>query len=82
MVTRLTYQLSKLLVRGSDLKNRLGNLLIRGEEGASFTEYGLLLVIVVFAIAATGTILGTEIIAFLDNVGTTLSGGTIPDPTP
>ena len=75
-------RLAKLYVRGQDLKSRLAKLLVRGEQGASFTEYGLLLVIVVFAIAATGTTLGTQIISFLNTVGTTLSGGTIPDPTP
>lgn len=58
---------------------RLAKLLLRGEEGASFTEYGLLLVVVVLAIAASGLTLRTSITTFLNAIGTEVAGATIPN---
>jgi len=55
--------------------------LFNGREGASFTEYGLLLLLVVIAVAVTGTTLAGDITAFLNNVGDFFAGATVP-PSP
>jgi Flp pilus assembly pilin Flp len=62
----------------SKVKDRLLKL-IRREEGASFTEYGLLLVIVVLAIGAAAITLQTDIVAFLNNIGSEISGASVPN---
>jgi Flp pilus assembly pilin Flp len=59
------------------IKRALANLMIR-EEGAVFTEYGLLLLLVVIAIAVGGVTLGDNITTFLNNVGGFFTGATIP----
>jgi Flp pilus assembly pilin Flp len=59
------------------IKRALANLMIR-EEGAVFTEYGLLLLLVVIAIAVGGVTLGDNITAFLNNVGGFFTGAQIP----
>jgi Flp pilus assembly pilin Flp len=50
----------------------------RGQEGAAFTEYGLLLLLVVIAIAVGGVTLGDNITAFLNNVGAFFTGAQVP----
>ena len=62
------------------LSNRLVRVLIRGEEGASFTEYGLLLAVVVLAVAVTAVSLSTDIQTLLTNVGTAIAGVAVPAP--
>ena len=57
---------------------RFLNRLVRGQEGAAFTEYGLLLLLVVLAIAVTGTTLGADIILFLNEVGDSFATATAP----
>ena len=60
------------------LTDRLLKVLIRGQEGASFTEYGLLLVIVVLAVGAAAITLSDDIVTFLNNIGTEVSTATVP----
>lgn len=57
---------------------RLVNRLVFGQEGASFTEYGLLLLLVVIAVAVTGTTLAADITTFLNNIGGFFNGATVP----
>lgn len=61
----------------SNVKTLL-NKLIRRQEGAVFSEYGLLLLLVVIAIAIGGITLGGDITTFLNNIGGFFSGATVP----
>jgi Flp pilus assembly pilin Flp len=61
------------------MKRRLLKGFLRGETGASFTEYGLLLVLVVLAAGASALTLGDDIVTFLNNIGTEVSGASVPD---
>lgn len=61
------------------LTDRLLRVLYRGEEGASFTEYGLLLVIVVLAVGAAAITLSNDIVTFLNNIGTEVSTASVPN---
>lgn len=54
--------------------------LIFGERGASFTEYGLLLAIVVLAVGVTAVSLSPDIQTLLTNVGAAIAGVTVPTP--
>ena len=60
--------------------NRLARLLVRGEQGASFTEYGLLLAVVVLAVGVSAVTLSTDIQTLLTNVGNAIAGVTVPTP--
>ena len=40
-----------------------------GQEGAAFSEYGMLLVLVVIGIGVAGTTMADSITTFLNNVG-------------
>jgi Flp pilus assembly pilin Flp len=59
------------------IKRALANL-VRREEGAVFTEYGLLLLLVVIAIAVGGVTLGDNITTFLNNIGGFFTGAQVP----
>jgi Flp pilus assembly pilin Flp len=61
------------------LTHRMLNRLLRRQDGAAFTEYGLLLLLVVIAVAVAGTTLSDDITTFLNNIGGFFSGATIPD---
>jgi len=50
------------------------------EAGATATEYAMLLVFVALAIAVGAQALGNDLTALFQNVGTTLTGITIPTP--
>ena len=54
------------------------NRLLYGREGASFTEYGLLILLVVIAVGVGGTTLSGDITTFLNNIGGAFSGATVP----
>ena len=50
------------------------------EQGASATEYAMLIVFVALAIAVGAQTLGTDLTNLFQSVGTTLTGVTIPTP--
>jgi pilus assembly protein Flp/PilA len=52
----------------------------RDERGATATEYAMLIVFVALAIAVGAQALGNDLTALFTNVGTTLTGITIPTP--
>lgn len=54
------------------------NRLVRGEQGASFTEYALLLAVVVLAVGVTAVTLSADIQTFLGNVGAAIAAWTVP----
>jgi Flp pilus assembly pilin Flp len=58
---------------------RFVNRLARREEGASFLEYGLLLVLIVLAVGAAALTLGTDIRGLLNRIGTEVQSVTVPD---
>ena len=51
------------------LYSRLAALRFRGEEGQTLVEYGLIIVLVAIVAAAGLTVLGTDIKAFLEELG-------------
>jgi pilus assembly protein Flp/PilA len=51
-----------------------------GENGATATEYAMLIVFVALAIAVGAQALGNDLTALFTNVGTTLNGIVIPNP--
>jgi pilus assembly protein Flp/PilA len=52
----------------------------RDESGATATEYAMLIVFVALAIAVGAQTLGTDLSNMFTQVGTTLTGITIPTP--
>jgi Flp pilus assembly pilin Flp len=50
------------------------------EQGASATEYAMLIVFVALAIAVGAQTLGTDLTDLFDRVGTALTGVTVPTP--
>jgi pilus assembly protein Flp/PilA len=50
------------------------------ENGATATEYAMLIVFVALAIAVGAQALGNDLTALFTNVGTTLNGIVIPNP--
>jgi pilus assembly protein Flp/PilA len=50
------------------------------DRGATATEYAMLIVFVALAIAVGAQALGTDLTNLFTNVGTTLTGITIPTP--
>ena len=52
----------------------------RDERGASATEYAMLIVFVALAIAVGAQTLGTDLTNLFTNVGSALTGVTIPTP--
>jgi pilus assembly protein Flp/PilA len=52
----------------------------KDERGASATEYAMLIVFVALAIAVGAQTLGTDLTKLFTDVGTTISGATIPTP--
>jgi Flp pilus assembly pilin Flp len=53
--------------------------LTRREEGASFLEYGLLLVLIVLAVGAAALTLGTDIRGLLNRIGSEVQNVTVPE---
>ena len=51
------------------LHSRLSGLRSRSEEGQTLVEYGLIIVLVAIVAAAGLTVLGTDIKAFLEELG-------------
>jgi pilus assembly protein Flp/PilA len=53
---------------------------LRDEQGASATEYAMLIVFVALAIAVGAQTLGGDLTTLFNSVGTTLAGVAIPNP--
>lgn len=64
----------------NDRIRRLARTLFHGEQGASFTEYALLLAVVVLAVAVGAATLSTDIQTLITNVGTAIAGVVVPTP--
>ena len=58
--------------------HRLINRFHRDERGATATEYALLVVFVALVVAAGAKTLGTGLNSLFSNIGTQLSGITLP----
>jgi pilus assembly protein Flp/PilA len=52
----------------------------RDERGATATEYAMLIVFIALAVAVGATALGNGINTLFNNVATTLTGVTVPNP--
>ena len=52
----------------------------RDERGASATEYAMLIVFIALAIAVGAQTLGSDLSTMFSNIGSTLTGVTIPTP--
>jgi pilus assembly protein Flp/PilA len=58
----------------------LFNLFCVDERGASATEYAMLIVFIALAVAVGAQTLGTDLSTLFNDVGTKISGVTIPTP--